>query len=369
MKLKELINFLEQIAPPAFQESYDNSGLIVGNAQAEVTGVVLCLDSIEAVLDEAIEKGYNVVVAHHPIVFKGLKRLTGKNYVERVIIKAIQNNIALYACHTNLDNVKLGVNARICQKIGLEKTQILAPKKGLIQKLSVNVPTDQSDIVRNALFNAGAGQVGNYEETSFNVIGAGTFKAKEGANPYVGTVGTRHYEPEVKIDVIFTIDKQHKVLRALHETHPYEEVAYDLIPLNNENSEVGSGMIGELPSYMDEMEFLKHLKKVMQTDCVKYTQLTDNPVKRVAVCGGSGVFLLKKAIAQKADVFVTADFKYHEFFDADNRIVVADIGHFESEQFTIDLFYDLITQGLSQKFPNFAVCRTAINTNPVNYLV
>ncbi len=368
MKLKKLIRFLEQIAPPTFQESYDNSGLIVGDPQVEIKGVLICLDSVESVLDEAIEKGCNVVLAHHPIVFKGLKRLTGKNYVERVIIKAIKHDIAIYACHTNLDNVKLGVNKRICDKIGLSKTKILAPKRGLIKKLSVHTPTEQADKVRNALFAAGAGHVGNYVETSFNVIGAGTFKAGAGANPFVGKVGERHYEPEVKIDVIYTIEREGRILKAMFDSHPYEEIAYDLIPLTNQHNEIGSGMIGELEDFMDEMDFLKHLKSVMQTDCVKYTALTNNPVRRVAVCGGSGVFLLRSAIAQKADVFITADFKYHEFFDADGKIVVADIGHFESEQFTIDLFYDLITEKFSEKFSNFAVYKTSVNTNPVNYL-
>ena len=364
MKIQKLIKYIEQFAPPAYQESYDNSGLIVGNPNEKITGVILCLDSIEAVIDEAIEKGCNLVIAHHPIVFSGLKRFNGRNYIERVVMKAIKNDIAIYACHTNLDNVQAGVNAKIAQKLGLINTQILAPKSKVIKKLSVYVPVKDANTVRNALFAVGAGRIGNYDEASFNTVGAGTFRANEKANPHVGEVGQRHYEAETKIEVVFPFDIQGKVISAMWKSHPYEEVAYDIVTIDNQHQGIGSGMIGELSEYMEEMPFLEHLKKTMQTDCVRYTNLLKNPVKRVAVCGGSGQFLLRQAINQNADIFITGDFKYHQFFDADSKIVIADIGHFESEQFTIDLFYDLITN----KFDNFSVYRTSINTNPVNYL-
>jgi dinuclear metal center YbgI/SA1388 family protein len=364
MKIQKLIKYIEQIAPPAYQESYDNSGLIVGDANEKITGVLLCLDSIEAVIDEAIEKECNLVIAHHPIVFSGLKRFNGKNYIERVVMKAIKNNIAIYACHTNLDNVQAGVNAKIADKIGLVNTKILAPKNNLIKKLSAFVPVEQADIVRNALFEAGAGRIGNYDEASFNVVGAGTFRAGEGTSPHVGEIGQRHYEAEIKIEVVFPFNLQSQVLAAMLAAHPYEEVAYDVVTLDNAHQGIGAGMIGELPEYMEAMPFLEHLKSVMQTDCVRYTELLKNPIRRVAVCGGSGQFLLRQAMAQKADIFITADYKYHQFFDAEGKIVIADIGHFESEQFTIDLFYELITK----KFDTFAVYRTAVNTNPVNYL-
>jgi dinuclear metal center YbgI/SA1388 family protein len=364
MKIYKLIKYIEQIAPPAYQESYDNSGLIVGNGNEKITGVLLCLDSIEAVIDEAIEKECNLIIAHHPIVFSGLKRFNGKNYIERVVMKAIKNDIAIYACHTNLDNVQNGVNAKIAAKIGLINTKILAPKNNLIKKLSVFVPVEQADTVRNALFEAGAGQIGNYDEASFNTVGAGTFKAGNGTNPHVGEIGKRHYEAEIKIEVIFPFNLQSQVLAAMFSAHPYEEVAYDVVTLDNAHQGIGSGMIGELSESMGGMSFLEHLKSVMQTDCVRYTKLLKNPIRRVAVCGGSGQFLLRQAMAQKADIFVTADYKYHQFFDAEDKIVIADIGHFESEQFTIDLFYELITKN----FDTFAVYRTAVNTNPVNYL-
>lgn len=364
MKIQKLIKYIEQIAPPAYQESYDNSGLIVGNSNEKITGVLLCLDSIEAVIDEAIEKECNLIIAHHPIVFSGLKRFTGKNYIERVVMKAIKNDIAIYACHTNLDNVRAGVNAKIAEKLGLINTKILAPKSQLIKKLSVYVPTTAADKVRDALFAAGAGQIGNYEEASFNVVGAGTFKATEGATPHVGEVGKRHYEAEIKIEVIFPFNLKGQILSAMFNTHPYEEVAYDIVTIDNKHQGIGSGMIGELPEYMEPMPFLEHLKSTMKTDCVRYTQLLKSPIRRVAICGGAGQFLLRNAIGKKADIFITADYKYHQFFDAEGKIVIADIGHFESEQFTIDLFYDLITK----KFDTFAVYRTSINTNPVNYL-
>ncbi|MFK7950268.1 MAG: Nif3-like dinuclear metal center hexameric protein [Saprospiraceae bacterium] len=364
MKIQKLIKYIEQFAPPAYQESYDNSGLIVGDSNEKITGVILCLDSIEAVIDEAIEKDCNMVIAHHPIVFSGLKRFNGRNYIERVVMKAIKNDIAIYACHTNLDNVQAGVNAKIAEKLGLINTKILAPKSKVIKKLSVYVPVNDADKVRSALFAVGAGRIGNYDEASFNVVGAGTFRANEDANPHVGETGKRHYEAETKIEVIFPFNIQGKVLSAMSKSHPYEEVAYDIVTIDNQHQGIGSGMIGELAEYMEEMPFLEHLKKTMKTDCVRYTDLLKNPVKRVAVCGGSGQFLLRQAISQNADIFITADFKYHQFFDADQKIIIADIGHFESEQFTIDLFYDLITQ----KFDNFAVYRTSIHTNPVNYL-
>ncbi len=364
MKIQKLIRYIEQIAPSAYQESYDNSGLIVGDANAKIRGVLLCLDSIEAVIDEAIEKDCNLVIAHHPIVFGGLKRFNGNNYIERVVMKAIKNDIAIYACHTNLDNVRAGVNAKIAERIGLINTQIVAPKNSLIKKLSVFVPVEQADDVRNALFNAGAGRIGNYDEASFNTVGAGTFRASEGTSPHIGEIGQRHYEAETKIEVIFTFDIQQQILAAMLKAHPYEEVAYDVVTLDNAHQGIGAGMIGDLEEPLDAISFLKYLKSVMKTNCVRYTELSKNPVRRIAVCGGSGQFLLKQAIAQKADVFVTADYKYHQFFDAENKIIIADIGHFESEQFTIDLFYELITK----KFDTFAVYRTSVNTNPVNYL-
>ena len=364
MKLKEITDYLESYAPLAYQESYDNAGLICGNHDMEITGGLICLDSTEAIIDEAIAMGCNLVIAHHPIVFSGLKKFNGKNYVERVIIKAIQNNIAIYAAHTNLDNVHNGVNAKIAEKLGLINCSVLAPQKNGLKKLVTFCPENKAEEIRKALFTAGAGAIGNYDECSFNTSGTGTFRAGVNAHPYVGEIGKQHHEKEVKIECIFPSCSESKVLKALFMAHPYEEVAYDVIALENSNNTVGAGLVGELKVEMSEMDFLKHLKLIMKADGVRYTALRDKKVKKVSVCGGSGSFLLQNAVHCGADVFVTADFKYHQFFDAENRIVIADIGHYESEQYTSELFYEI----LSRKFTTFALHLSKINTNPINYL-
>lgn len=352
------------MAPPAFQESYDNSGLITGNAGMEITGTIVALDCIEAVVDEAIANHCNLIVAHHPIVFSGLKKLNGKNYVERVIIKAIKNDIAIYAIHTNLDNVHTGVNAKIAEKLGLQKTRILSPKTGLLRKLVTYCPADAAEKVRQALWEAGAGVIGNYDSTSFNVAGTGTYRGNEASNPVIGEKGKFMREPEERIETIYPSHLAGKVLAALRASHPYEEIAYDQFPLDNAWQQVGSGMIGELEKTVPVMDFLRGLKKVMKAEVVRFTPVEGKMVQKVAVCGGSGSFLLRDAMRAGADVFVTADFKYHQFFDGEGRIVIADIGHFETEQFTIEL----LTDRLKQKFPTFAVRQTAIHTNPITYL-
>ena len=364
MTIKDVIQYLETIAPPTYQESYDNAGLIVGHPNTELTGVIICLDSIEAVVEEAIEKGCNLIVAHHPIVFSGLKRFNWMNYIERTVMKAIKNDISIYAAHTNLDNMRTGVNAKIAERLGLINTEILAPKGSTLKKLYTFIPTSKADGVRNALFAAGAGKIGKYDEASFNLVGAGTFRAGKGANPFVGQIGQRHIEAELKLEVVFEQHLQSKIISALHASHPYEEVAYDIVSLDNKNQQIGSGMVGELKEPMKAKKFLKFVKEAMDAPMIRHTALLDKTIQRIAVCGGSGSFLLNKAIGVQADVFITADYKYHQFFDADGQIIIADIGHFESEQFTIDLFYDL----LSKKFNNFAINKTEVNTNPVKYL-
>jgi dinuclear metal center YbgI/SA1388 family protein len=364
MKIKDITQFLETIAHPFYQEGYDNAGLIVGDPMTEITGVLVCLDSIETIIDEAVERGCNLLVAHHPIVFKGLKRFTGKNYVERTIIKAIKNDIAIYAIHTNLDNVlQSGVNTKICERLGLTNCRILAPKRQTLMKLTTFVPQPQTQEVLNALFAAGAGQIGEYKNCSFRTKGVGTFRPTGAANPTIGVLDKDESVAEACIEVIFDLFLEKKVLSALKNVHPYEEVAYYLHVLENENAAVGSGMIGEIEE-ISEIDFLLLLKMSMHVSCIKHTALLEKKVKKVAVCGGAGGFLLNHAIAAGADVFVTADYKYHEFFDADGRIVIADIGHFESEQFTIDLLHDL----LQKEFDKLNVFSTKNITNPVNYL-
>lgn len=359
-----IAHFLEDLAPLSLQENYDNSGLLVGNNNTICTGILVSLDCTEAVIDEAIANGCNMVVAHHPIVFGGLKKLTGRNYVERTVIKAIKNDVAIYAIHTNLDNVSAGVNRKIGQVLGLENLQILSPKKGLLKKLVTFVPQAHAAAVRSALFDAGAGHIGNYSSCSFNAAGQGTFKAGQGANPFVGQQGELHTEDELRVETVFPDYIESKVLAALQAAHPYEEVAYDVYLLDNAHAGVGSGMVGTLPHPVDEMTFLQQLKTAFNCGVIKYTKPLGNKVSRVAVCGGSGRFLLNDAIRAKADVFITSDFKYHDFFDADNRIVVADIGHYESEQYTSQLLHGL----LIEKFTTFAVCISKSGTNPINYL-
>ena len=365
MKIKDLTQFLEQIAPPPYQEAYDNAGLIVGDPNTPITGVLVCLDSLESVIDEAIALNCNVVVAHHPIVFKGLKRFTGKNYVERTVIKAIKNDIAIYALHTNLDNVcHNGVNHKIGEMLGLKNLKILAPKKQILMKLTTFIPKVETQTVLNALYAAGAGQIGEYKNCSFRTEGVGTFMPTGDAQPHIGSLDKDEEVTENRIEVIFPAFLESKILTALKTAHPYEEVAYYLHLLENAHQEVGSGMVGDLERGISELDFLKILKDKMRVGCVKYTALLGKTVKKVAICGGAGGFLLGNAISAGADIFITADYKYHEFFDADGKIIIADIGHYESEQFTIDLLGDII----QNSFKNMQVFLTKTITNPVNYL-
>lgn len=364
VKIKDVTDYLESIAPRSYQESYDNASLITGNASWEVKGILVTLDCIESVVDEAIAKGCNVIVAHHPIVFRGLKKLNGNGYVERTVIKAIKHDIAIYAIHTNLDNVYTGVNRKICEKIGLTNLKILAPKKETLGKLVTFIPTENADAVLAALHQAGAGQIGNYKNCSFRLEGTGTFMPTEEANPHIGERNKQEYVNEIRAEVIFPLHLEGKILAALRKAHPYEEVAYYLSTLLNENQEVGSGMIGELAIPAEPLAFLQGLKISMDLQVIRHTNIKHGPIKKVAVCGGAGSFLLPQAIQAGADIFVTADFKYHEFFDADGRIIIADIGHYESEVFTKELLQDV----LSKKFSTFAIIFSETATNPISYL-
>jgi dinuclear metal center YbgI/SA1388 family protein len=364
MRIADLINFLENWAPLSYQESYDNSGLITGNVNDEITGVLVSLDCIENVVEEAIEKKCNVIVAHHPIVFRGLKKITGKNYVERTIIKAIKNDIAIYAIHTNLDNIKGGVNYKIAEKLGLKNIRILAEKNDQLMKLTVFVPTPQTGQLLDALYAAGAGEIGNYSNCSFRTEGKGTFKANQQASPAIGKRGLYEEVNENRIEVIFPAYLKNKVLNGMREGHIYEEIAYYLSVLENPLQTVGSGIIGEVEEEIEPMQFLQNAKENLNVTVIKYTDLIKPGIKKVAVCGGAGGFLLPMAISQKADIFITADYKYHEYFDADGKIIIADVGHYESEQFTKELIRDEILK----KFTTFATYLSEVKTNPINYL-
>jgi len=359
-----ILSHLEQMSPPVFQESYDNAGLITGSREWECHGILTTLDATEAVVKEAIDRGCNLIVAHHPIVFSGLKKLNGKNYVEKAIITAIKHDIAIYAIHTNLDNiVPGGVNGKIAEKLGITGGRPLLLKEGVLRKLYCFVPVDHLEAVRSAIFSAGAGHIGGYSECSWSTEGMGTFKGGEGTDPFVGQPGLRHAEKEARVEMVLPAHISTVVVKAMIAAHPYEEVAYDLVNLANTHPGIGSGLIGELPEAIEEKVFLARVKKAFQTPVVRHTRLTGRPVQRVAVCGGAGSFLISKALAEKADFYITADVKYHEFFDANDRMVLADIGHFESEQYTVDLLFEV----LQEKFRNFAVLKSETKTNPIHY--
>jgi dinuclear metal center YbgI/SA1388 family protein len=363
--LADVIGHLQSLAPLAYQEDYDNAGLITGNTNWPVKGILVTLDCTEPVIDEAIQNGCNLIVAHHPILFRPIKKINGNNYVERTIIKAIKNDIAIYAIHTNLDNVQQGVNKMIADKLGLINTKILQPKKETLLKLVTFIPKAHTQKVLSALNDAGAGQIGEYKDCSFTLAGTGSFTPSEKAKPFIGkSGGAAESVEENRIEVILPRHLESKVLSALKKSHPYEEVAYYLSELVNENQDVGAGMVGDLPSEMNALEFLKRVKSTMQAGVVRHTAICHEKVKRVAVCGGAGSFLVSAAQRAGAQVFISADFKYHEFFDADGKIVIADIGHFESEQYTKDLLVNV----LREKFVTFAVLFSNTVTNPISYI-
>ncbi|MDP5093407.1 MAG: Nif3-like dinuclear metal center hexameric protein [Polaribacter sp.] len=364
MKVKEVTSYLEEIAPLQYAEDFDNVGLLVGKNDAEVTGVLVTLDTLEITIDEAIEKNCNLIISFHPIIFSGLKKLNGSNYVERVVIKAIENKIAIYAIHTALDNSIEGVSAKMCAILGLKNTKILIPKKNILKKLTTYVPIKNAVEVKNSLFSAGAGNIGNYDACSFSVSGEGTFRGNENSNPTLGEKGVLHTEKEIQISVIFEFKNEAQILKALKENHPYEEIAYEIITVENSYQNVGMGMIGELSSAQNEKEFLEYLKKTMKTECIKHSVLLNKKIKKVALLGGSGSFAIEAAKKAGADAFISADFKYHDFFKAENSILLADIGHYESEQFTKNLIVDFLTKKIS----NFAIILSEKRTNPIYYL-
>ncbi|MGB5171310.1 Nif3-like dinuclear metal center hexameric protein [Eudoraea sp.] len=363
MTIKDIANVLEELAPLSFAEDFDNVGLLVGDINKTVNGILVTLDSLENVIEEAIAKKCNLIISFHPIVFKGIKKLTGKSYVERSIIKAIQKDIAIYCLHTALDNAIEGVNAKICDILELNKKRILIPKPGTLKKLVTYVPQEKSDDILEKLFAAGAGKIGAYRNCSFTVEGIGSYQADEKARPYKGTIGELHLEKENQISVVFTKDREHDIIRTLLKHHPYEEVAYEISTLDNPLSSIGMGMIGELSEPIDEKTFFEILKKKMNVSVIRHSAFLNKKIKNVAVLGGSGAFAIKSAKEAGADVLVTSDLKYHQFFEAESEILLADIGHFETEQFTKNLLVDYLTK----KLPNFAISLSESITNPIKY--
>jgi dinuclear metal center YbgI/SA1388 family protein len=363
MTIYDLIHVIEEFAPPGLQESYDNAGLIVGDGEKEVISVLCTIDVTEEVIDEAIGLNANLIISHHPVIFTSLKSITGKNTVERVILKSLKNDIALYSAHTNLDNAFNGVNRTIADKLSLENTLVLSPLRNQLLKLVTFVPGDHAGKVRMAIFNAGAGHIGNYDQCSYNLEGNGSFRGGENTNPFKGKKGKIHFEPEVRIETIVPRFRLGAVLNALLKNHPYEEAAYDLYPVENEFKLAGAGLIGKLPEPLSADEFLESLHSAFNIPVIKYSGNNRQKIAKVAVCGGSGSFLLNRAISAGANAFITADIKYHQYFEAEDKILYCDIGHYESEQFTKEIFYSLLTKKLSK----FAVHLSEIETNPVKY--
>ncbi len=364
MIVKNITDYIEKLAPLKYAEDFDNVGLLIGNYQTEVSGVLVTLDTLEETVDEAIAKGCNLIVSFHPIIFGGLKKINGNSYVERVVLKAIKNDIAIYATHTALDNTHKGVSAKMCEVLELKNTSVLIPKKGIIKKLTTYAPIKDTDTLREALFNAGAGNIGNYDRCSFNLEGNGTFRGNEISNPVIGEKGKIHQERETQISVTFESKNENSILKALKNNHPYEEVAYEITNTENIHQHIGMGMIGELDTAMYEKDFLLYLKEKMQTDCIRHSKYIDKKIKKVAVLGGSGSFAINNAKRAGADAYISADFKYHEFFQAEEQLLLADIGHYESEQFTKNLLVDYLTK----KFSNFAIILSEKSTNPIYYI-
>lgn len=364
MKIKEIVSALERFAPLPLQDGFDNAGLQIGLTEAEATGALLCLDVTEAVLDEAIALGYNLIISHHPLIFKGYKSITGRDYVERCILKAIKNDIVIYSAHTNLDNAPGGVNFKMAEKIGLSNVRVLEPKENALLKLVTFVPVSHVESVRKALFAAGCGCIGNYDACSYNVEGEGTFRAQAGCRPFCGDIGNLHTEKETRIETILPAYKKAEAIRALSSVHPYEEPVFDVYPLQNNWMQAGAGVIGELETPETELEFLKHIKKTFEVKCLRHNKLNGREIQTVALCGGAGAFLMPLAIRSGADVFITGEIKYHDYFGHDTDILLAEIGHYESEQYTKEIFYTIIRE----LFPSLALKQCKANTNPIKYL-
>ncbi len=355
---------MDSAIPLSLQEDYDNSGLQIGLPDMEIRSALISLDVNEDVVDEAIRYRCGVIISHHPLIFKAVKRLSDKSITERVIRKALTNNIAVYSAHTNLDMMPSGVSRKMAEKLDIQNIKVLSPLKGRLLKLITYIPEKSLDKVRKAVFDAGAGVIGNYDMCSFTVSGTGSFRGNKNTNPYAGERESLHFENEIRFETILFSHMTDKVVQALKETHPYEEVAYDIYKLENHNIDFGLGVSGNLPEAMKEIDFLRHLAKVYDAKGIRYSGNSGKIIKKVALCGGTGISLINEAFALQADAFITADIKYHNFFDAGGKILLIDIGHYESEKFAVEILFELIRK----KFPTFALRFSEINTNPINYL-
>lgn len=364
MKVREILESLEHFAPLPLQDSFDNAGLQVGVTEVEATGTLLCLDVTEAVVDEAISLGFNLIISHHPLIFKSCKSITGKDYIGRCIFKAIKNDIVIYSAHTNLDNVVKGVNAKMAEKIGLKNIRILSARNDALLKLVVYVPSEYVGSVREALFAAGCGCIGQYDSCSYSCEGKGTFRPLEGTRPFCGVIGKLHTASEVRVETILPAHCKADVLQVLLDNHPYEEPAFDFYPVRNDWSQVGAGVVGELEKPMECRDFLWKVKQTFGVECIRHNGFNDRKIATVALCGGAGAFLIPQALHGKADAFVTGEIKYHEYFGYENDILLVQAGHYESERYTIELFSEV----LGKSFPGLRIRQTECNTNPIKYL-
>ena len=363
MIVKEVINYLDEFSPFCYAEEFDNVGLIIGDYTQKVNGILVTLDSTESVIDEAIKSKCNLIISFHPIIFNDIKSITTNTYVERVIHKSIKNNISIIAIHTSLDNSIKGVNSAICKKLDIKNYKILIPKERTIKKLTTYIPSENVAKLKSEIFKIGGGSLGKYDNCSFSYKGLGSFKGNKKSNPKIGNKLTYTEIEEVCVNITFLKHLEKEVVKALKENHPYEEIAYEINTLENSNQNIGMGMIGELASSMDENKFLSFLKKKMKSKLIKHSKKIGKKIAKIAVLGGSGSFAIENAINSGADAFVTSDLKYHDYFKAENKILLVDIGHYESEQYTKNLIFNFLTK----KIPNFAIVLSKTNTNPIMY--
>ncbi len=357
----DLSSALESVAPSLYAESYDNVGLLVGRSEWKCEKVLVALDITEAVVQEAIEKGVQAIVAHHPVIFGGIQRLTGEDTAQRAIELAIKHSIALLACHTNLDAIEGGVSYRMAQAISLVNVRTLQPRSGLLWNLIVYVPAESAETLLEALWEAGAGKMGAYDECAFRSHGLGSFRPKEGAHPHNGVIGERAFADEIRLELLVPEGARKKVHQCMMEHHPYEEIAHSWLKHDGVHHSVGFGAIGQWDA-CDWPEAVRRIKTAFGVASFRHTMPIASDYRTVAVCGGAGADLLAQAKSQQAELFITSDITYHRYFGADDRLVFIDIGHWESEQHAMELLIDIVRE----KFPNFAVLKSETNTNPMH---
>lgn len=363
LPLKTLLAGLEQWVPFVWQENYDNAGLILGDPNQQIRKALVCFDVTPEVVDEAVRNEADLILSHHPAIFKGIKRINPASRLGYMLKQSLCHDIAWCALHTNLDNTLSGVNSWLCEHLGLQEVRPLVPLQGIYGKLQVYVPEAYAEKLRQALAEAGCGAGTKYDTCSYTSRGEGRFRAGSQAHPFTGRIGELHCEAECKIECLYPLHKTRQVLDVLRTNHPYEEPAFDLLPLQNEAVEQGAGAIGILPETMQERELLDKLKELTGVHCIRHSGFQGRRIKKIALCGGSGGSFIANACGQKADVYITGDLKYHDFTDTEPGTWLVDIGHFESEKFAMELIFRFIRKN----FPNFAVSISEQAKNPVSF--